>query len=167
MRCSDSIDAPLGPGFEGTSEGFVHQTCNLNRYAGDRVLLSFRYVTDGGVVFDGFWVDNVVLNGDVLTTGRSLGGWDSPTQINPTDVQAFVVQIVAFDAAGSMVHVTEIPLDDSFDGSLGATALTAALGTAGTTISAIVTYLDRSEQVQQQAPYTLTVNGVVQPGGGG
>jgi hypothetical protein len=112
-------------------------------------------------------VDNVEVGGDLLTTGRSLRGWDSPTEINPTDVQAFVVQIVAFDEAGDMVHVTEVPLDANFDGSLDAAALTAALGTSGSTISAIVTYLDRSEQVQQQAPYTLTVNGVVQPGGGG
>lgn len=166
VRCTDSIDAPLGPGYEDSSGGFVHQTCNLNRYAGERVIISFRYVTDGGVVFDGYWVDNVEVNGDVISTGRSLRGWDSPTEINPTDVQAFVVQIVAFDETGHMVHVTEVPLDANFDGSLSGNALTDALGTAGSTISAIVTYLDRTEQVQQQAPYTLTVNGVVQPGGG-
>ena len=166
VRCTDSIDAPLGPGFEGNSGGFVHETCNLRKYAGERVILSFRYVTDGGVIFDGFWVDNVEVGGDILSTGRSLRGWDSPTEINPTDVQAFVVQIVAFDQTGHVVHVTEVPLDANFDGSLSETALTDALGTSGSTISAIVTYLDRTEQVQQQAPYTLTVNGVAQPGGG-
>jgi hypothetical protein len=68
---------------------------------------------------------------------------------------------------GEVVHVFELPLDDNFDASLSDAALTDAIGTAGGTVAAIVTYLDRTEEVQQQAPYTLTVNDVVQPGGGG
>jgi hypothetical protein len=32
---------------------------------------------------------------------------------------------------------------------------------------AVVAYDEPTELVQQYAPYTLTVNGVVQPGGGG
>ncbi len=31
----------------------------------------------------------------------------------------------------------------------------------------MVAYDEPTEQVQQYAPYTLTVNGVLQPGGGG
>ena len=34
-----------------------------------------------------------------------------------------------------------------------------------TKVVAIVAYDEPTEQVQQYAPYTLTVNGVVQPGG--
>ena len=33
------------------------------------------------------------------------------------------------------------------------------------TVVAVVAYDEPTEQVQQYAPYTLTVNGVVQPGG--
>ncbi|HYF11071.1 MAG TPA: peptidase M6 [Actinomycetota bacterium] len=168
IRCSGTnVDGALGPAYEGRSGGWVHETCNLRRYAGENVVISFRYVTDGGVVFDGFWVDNISVGNDVVSTGRSLRPFDSPTQINPVDVQKFVVQIVAFDEVGEVVHVFELPLDDNFDASLTDTALTDAIGTAGGTVAAIVTYLDRTEEVQQEAPYTLTVNGVVQPGGGG
>ena len=41
------------------------------------------------------------------------------------------------------------------------------LGAAGRfeKVVAIVAYDEPTEQVQQYAPYTLTVNGVVQPGG--
>jgi hypothetical protein len=34
-------------------------------------------------------------------------------------------------------------------------------------VVAVVAYDEPTEQVQQYAPYTLTVNGVTQPGGGG
>ena len=168
IRCSGTnVDGALGPAYEGRSGGWIHETCNLNRYAGENVIISFRYVTDGGVVFDGFWVDNVMVGNDLISSGKSLRPFDSPTQITPTRVQQFVVQIVSFDDAGDVVHVHELALDEDFDGSLSGTELTDAIGTAGTTVAAIVTYLDRTEEVQQQAPYTLTVNGVVQPGGGG
>jgi immune inhibitor InhA-like protein len=166
VKCTDSIDGPLGPAFNSKSGGWLHESCNLKKYAGKKVILSFRYVTDGGVAFKGFYVDNVEVGGDVLSTGKNLKGWSSPTQIAPTQVQEFVVQLVSFDETGHVVHLAEIPLDSSFDGSLSGTELSNAIGTQGSTVAAIVTYLDRSEQVQQQALYTLSVNGVVQPGGG-
>jgi hypothetical protein len=165
VKCTDSIDAPLGPGFEGNSHGFTTQHCKLRKYAGERVLLSFRYVTDGGVAFDGYWVDDVTLDGRLITDGRSLKGWKSPTQINPVDVESWVVRLIAFDQTTQQVRMTTLELDGDFDGSLSGADLDALLGTTGNTIAAIVTHLDGSETVLQTAPYTLTVNGVVQPGG--
>jgi hypothetical protein len=169
VRCTDSIDGPFGPAFEGNSRGFVDQRCNLSRYAGDRVILAFRYVTDGGVAFDGFWVDEVVLDGREITSGNSLRGWDSPTQINPHDVGRWVVTLVSrSDGPGpsDFIMVHELVLDESWDGSLSGAELDAAIGTTGDLVAAVVTVLDRSEQILQTAAYTLTVNGVVQPGGG-
>ena len=135
MRCSDTIDAPLGPGFEGTSEGFVHQTCNLNRYAGDRVLLSFRYVTDGGVVFDGFWVDNVEVGGDVLhrPVARCAGGIHPRRSTRPTCRRSWS-RSSRSTRPDYMVHVHRGPARRRTPtGSLDATALWLALGTAGST----------------------------------
>jgi Immune inhibitor A peptidase M6 len=92
VPCKDSIDAPLGPGFEGISGGgkaprFVTETCKLTKYAGKKVLLAFRYVTDPGVQFQGFWIDDVTLDGQSLTDGRSLRGWKSVTQIHPVEAR--------------------------------------------------------------------------------
>ena len=165
VRCTDSVDAPLGPGFEGESDGFVHQECNLSRYAGDRVHLAFRYVTDGSVQFDGFWVDDVVLDGNLISNGNSLRGWKSPTQINPVDVKKLLVRLVVIDETTNQVRIGLLPLDENFDGTLEGADLDAIIGTTGSTVAAIVTFLDRSESVLQTAPYTLTVNGVEQPGG--
>ena len=165
VRCTDSIHAPLGPGFEGNSHGFVTEKCNLKKYAGKRVLLAFRYVTDPGVQLKGFWVDDVTLRGTLISDGKSLQGWKSPTQIHPVDVKGWFVRLVAIDETTHQVRIGEIPLDASFDGSLSGADLDAIIGTTGSTVSAIVTFLDRSETVFQTAPYTLTVNGVAQPGG--
>jgi hypothetical protein len=165
VRCTDSVNAPLGPGFEGESGGFVHQECDLSRYAGDRVHLAFRYVTDGSVQFDGFWVDDVVLDGREVSDGRTLKGWKSPTQINPVAVKRWLVRLVAIDETTQQVRIGTIVLDENFDGTLEGPDLDAIIGTTGSTVAAIVTYLDRSENVLQTAPYSLTVNGVEQPGG--
>ena len=165
VHCSDSIRAPLGSGFEGSSNGFVTERCNLKKYAGQRVLLAFRYVTDPGVQLKGFWVGAVVLDGTSISGGNSLRGWKSPTQIHPVDVKGWFVRLVAIDETTHEVRIGEIPLDAGFDGSLSGADLDAIIGTTGGTVSAIVTFLDRSETVFQTAPYTLTVNGVAQPGG--
>jgi hypothetical protein len=165
VRCADSVDAPLGPGFDGSSNGFVTEKCNLKRYAGKRVHLAFRYVTDGGVILPGVWVDDVVLNGRRISDGTTLKGWKSPTQVHPVDVKNWFVRLVAIDETTNEVRVGEMPLDENFDGSLSDAELDAVIGTTGSTVSAIVTFLDRSETVIQTAPYSLTVNGVVQPGG--
>ena len=171
VRCADSVDAPLGPGFDGVSGGgnkpkFVTETCNLKKYAGETVLLAFRYVTDGGVVLPGFWVDDVTLDGKLVSDGKSLQGWKSLTQIHPVDVEDWLVRLVAIDDQGQKeVLLGTIPLDANFDGSLSGQALEDVIGTQADTVAAIVTYFDSTETVLQTAPYSLTVDGVVQPGG--
>ena len=165
VRCTDSVNAPLGPGFEGSSRGFVHQECDLSAYSGERVLLAFRYVTDGAVIEQGIWVDDVTLDGRLLSDGRSLDGWKSPTQINPVHVKRWLVRLVAIDETKQQVRIGTLELDEDFDGTLEGAELDALIGTTGSTVAAIVTFLDRSETVLQTAPYTLTVNGVEQPGG--
>ena len=165
VGCTDSIDAPLGPGFDGDSGGFVTERCNLHRYAGDQVILAFRYVTDGGVILPGYWVGKVDLDGQVVSNGTGLKGWKSITQIHPVDVKKWVVRLVAIDETTHQVRIGTLTLDGNFDGSLSGADLDALIGTTGSTVAAIVTFLDRTEQTLQTAPYTLTVNDVLQPGG--
>ena len=72
---------------------------------------------------------------------------------------------IEFVEAGSDVSIGSIPLDGNFDGSLSGADLDAIIGTTADTVAAIVTFEDSTETVLQTAPYTLTVDGVVQPGG--
>jgi hypothetical protein len=158
----------FGQGFNGENDPpvFAPQTCDLTRYAGQTVGLAFRIFNDGGVHFTGFWVDNVAIDGTVISDGSTLAGWQSATEYNPIEVESYTVQLVAYDDPGhTEAHVFSIPIDTSFHGELTGDAVTAAIGSTANVVSAIVTYHDRTELVAQYAPYSLSVNGVTQPGG--
>jgi len=153
------------PGFTGNSNGWRSERFDLSAYAGERILLSFRYVTDGGVDLPGWWVDEVAVGGKTISVGSAIGEWSSPTEIVSTPVAGFTVQLVAYDDAGTEAWVGDIELDGSFDGSLSGAEVAAEVGTTAETVGAIVTYDEPTEDVLQYAPYRLTVNGVLQPGG--
>ena len=150
------------------------------------MVLAFRMVTDSSVHFDGFWVDDVAVDGTVLSDGSTLSGWSSPTEFNPIDVEGYTVRLVAYETHnhartwtrtsvvwrtrprtrhGREAWIATLRLDDSFHGALFGGWLRKAIGDDADVVSVIVTYHDSTEQVQQYAPYTLTVNGVLQPGG--
>jgi hypothetical protein len=164
------------PGFTGTSGGgetaaWIQTSFDLSAYAGQTILLSFRYVTDSGVDLPGWWIDDVAVGSVPLADGSSLEGWQSPTQISPVPVSGFTVQLVAYSTKAVFgrplfpVRVYTLPLDGQFHGSLDRIGVLRNLGPLADVVAAIVTYDDPSESVDQYAPYTLTVEGVLQPGG--
>nr|WP_249745607.1 immune inhibitor A domain-containing protein [Mesobacillus boroniphilus] len=55
------------PGYTGSSNGWVHESINLNEYVGQSVQLQFRYMTDWGTALNGFFVDNVKVTADGAT----------------------------------------------------------------------------------------------------
>jgi hypothetical protein len=178
LQCTDTVDdtdpalGNVGPGFGQGFNGehdppvFAPQTCDLTPYAGQTVGLAFRIFNDAGVHFTGFWVDNVAIGGTVISDGSTLDGWQSATQYNPIEVEGYTVQLVAYDDPGhTEAHVFSIPIDASFHGVLTGADVVAAIGSTANVVSAIVTYHDGTELVAQYAPYTLSVNGVTQPGG--
>jgi hypothetical protein len=145
---------------------WVNESFNLGDYAGKTILVSFRYVTDGGVVEDGWWIDDVKVGDTTLTDGSTTTGWQSPTQANPVEVAAFTVQLVAYTDDHTKAWLAQVPIAPAtHSASLDRAALEAALGTEAQTVAAIVTYDEPTEQVNQYAPYTLTVNNKVQAGG--
>jgi hypothetical protein len=152
------------PGFTGDSGTWRSQSASLAAYAGKNVLVAFRYITDSGVDEAGFWVRNISAAGTTLPSG-SLTGWQSATEVRPIAVQGFTVQLVAYGADGAPVWVSRMPLNTQFDGELTGAALSDAIGSAATTVAAIVMYDDDTETAPKQAGYSLTVNGVTQPGG--
>ena len=158
------------PGFTSYSGGWKTENCDVSAYAGQDVLLSFRAFNDPGTLGSsgdippGFWVDDVTVDGAVVSDG-TLAGWQSPSQVNPPAVAGWTVQLVAYDGSGNAWYYN-LPLDSSFHGSLDVAAIQAALGTTATTVGAIVMQDDPTETVGDQASYSLRVNGVLQLGGG-
>jgi hypothetical protein len=163
------------PGFTGDSAGWKAETCNLEAYAGDEVLVSFRNMTDpntqgnGIEIPPGFWLDDVTLGTTLLSDGSTLSGWMSATQARPIPVEGFTVQLVAYKRADtSPVRIATINLNGNFDATLNANQLAGLLGQGNNAdvIGAVVMYDESTESINDYAPYALTVNGVKQPGGG-
>lgn len=151
------------PGLTGASDGWVTQTADLSAYAGEDVLIGFRYVTDAAVDEAGFWVRNVDVAGTALPTD-SLDGWKSITQVNPLEVPGWTVQLIGIRKNGeSWIH--RMKLDKSFSGELDKKQLRKVLGTKAGIVSALVMADDPSETLTKYARYSLKVNKKLQPGG--
>jgi len=58
------------PGLTGTSPNWpewMTMTFNLTDYAGETVLLGFRYMTDAATLGEGWYIDNIRVNGDTIS----------------------------------------------------------------------------------------------------
>src|SRR5262245_8030676 len=155
------------PGFTGYSGGWKAETCSLSGYSGT-VLLAFRTFNDpatlgeSAAVDPGFWVDNVKVGSTVISDGSDIASWKSTTQVHPTSVSNFVVTLMSVN--GKKITLKQLPLNGDFAVKNKAD-VQKYIDKNADLVAAIVTYDDPSETSDQYAPYQLTVNGAVQPGG--
>lgn len=157
-----TVAGPLGPALNGTTFGFEAHSFDLSAYAGQSILVSLRYVSDLGVNEGGLLVDDVTLGGTAVSDGSSLAPFDSPTEVRPVPVYNWNVRLVAF-TEGANPKVLQLEFDgmNSFELRKGDVKRLRKYEK----VVAIVAYDEPTETQRQYAPYTLTVNGVVQPGG--
>ena len=59
-----TVDAPLGPGLNGTTTGSSRTRTTCRPTPARAILLGFRYVSDGGVNEGGLLVDDITVGGD-------------------------------------------------------------------------------------------------------
>jgi hypothetical protein len=157
-----TTEGPLGPSLNGTTDGFEPHTFDLSAYAGQTVLISFRYVSDGGVNEGGLLLDDIAVGGTAVSDGSSLAPFRSPTEIHPQAVQNWNLKLVGI-REGRTPTVLQVEFDGKRHVDLNRLELTPAV--PFDKVVAIVATDDPTELVQQFAPYTLKVNGVTQPGG--
>lgn len=138
---------------------------DLSDWAGDDVLIGFRYMTDGAFALPGWWVDDISLGGAVVTDGSSVEGLSSYDELNPSSVEGWNLTLIGYKSnsrgAPAAVLTTEVAPGEpiSFDrGDLRNFR-------RHDVVAAIVTLDDSTEQLFKYAPYELTVNGQLQPGG--
>jgi immune inhibitor InhA-like protein len=144
-----TVQGLLGPGLTGASGKVVTASYNLRAYAGKKVLLGLRYVSDKVVNKGGWRIGKISLGERVLSDGSTLTGWKSPTALVPTPVHSWHVTLVGIDGKRAQI----VPVDKF------------ALLKAYPKVVAIVAYDEPTEKVHQYAPYRLVVNGKLQPGG--
>ncbi len=152
------------PGFNGEG-GWKNESFDLSAYAGKTVLLGFRYFSDANTNGEGWWIDNVSVGTTQVSDGASVAGWQTYTQVAPVPVHGYTVQLVSYTPGEGNVLVQRLRVDGDFAGSLNKGQLRQLLGHQASVVAAIVMFDDPSETADEYAPYRLTVNGVVQPGG--
>jgi hypothetical protein len=145
-----TVAGPLGPGLTGTSGAVLPLSYNLSAYAGKKVLLALRYVSDSAVNRGGWRIGKVTLGSQNVSDGSTLDGWKSPSALVPTPVDAWHVTLVGLDAKRAAV----VPLNRFADLA------------SYPKIVAVIAYDEPTEKIKQYAPYTLVANGTLQPGGG-
>ncbi|MEP9361785.1 peptidase M6 [Nocardioides sp. CN2-186] len=144
------------PGFTGDSGEWKTENADLSAYAGKKILIGFRYITDPGVNESGFWVRDIHVGGTTLPSD-SLAGWKTITQVVPVSVPDWTVQLVGI-ADNKVTWYHKLKIDKSFEGSIKGKDLQKALGgKKATTVAALVTMDDPSESITQYGKYQLTV----------
>ncbi|HEX7063516.1 MAG TPA: choice-of-anchor J domain-containing protein [Bacillales bacterium] len=89
------------PGFTGTNEGWTTESFDLSQYAGQQILVSFRYLTDPAAVYPGWYVDNVQIPEIGFSNdGSSLEDFSSLAEILQKNPIQYAVSFVHEKTSG-------------------------------------------------------------------
>lgn len=95
---SDTTGNSFGCGYNGASNGWITESVDLSDYAGERVTLSFEYVTDEAVTAEGFIVDDILIPEIGYQTDFETddAGWvgEGFVRINNVLPQTFLISII-------------------------------------------------------------------------
>jgi hypothetical protein len=162
-----SIIAEL-PGFNGDADWHA-ESFDLSAWAGKTVLLRFRMMTDGatlgngGPIEAGWLLDDVKVGGTLVSDG-TLTGWgtDAPP------IAGYTLQLISIGAKdGKRATLIQESLQSGKTYSLNIKKLfaNALKRDPAETVAMLVMYDESTESIPRYAPYSLKVNGVLQPGG--
>ncbi|MGQ0630399.1 MAG: peptidase M6 immune inhibitor A [Sporichthyaceae bacterium] len=155
--------APAGNALTGTSVVPVPMTFDLTAFAGKKVLLGFRHVSDAAVNEGGWYIDDVRLGDRLISDGSSLDGLRPYSAASAVKVRPWTITIVGLDSENRRAHV--IPFTGTYAARLGPAQLRALKSYPR--LVAVISHDDPSESLLTYAQYALTVNGLTQLGGRG
>jgi hypothetical protein len=150
---ADPLQVAVGPGYHGTSGGgeepaWVDERIDLSAYSGP-ILIRFEYVTDGGVLGEGWAVRDVRVSssdGSVSIGDPHSTGWLLLESALP---QTYAARLI-ITRDGGAIDVLDIPLDSENQGELRFDATGA--------FDAIVAIAGTTEGTRQPAPYTIELS---------
>jgi hypothetical protein len=145
------------PGFTGSSgDGvppgeWVTESFDLSAYAGQDILVAFRYVTDWAFFEAGWFIDNVMVDGELISDGSDASVFMDITEVLPIN-NDFTVTFVAYKGQGNgrQYNVVTLKLDELTE--TGMINLNKALKWADQAVM-IVTF-DAPEGFTRYADYT-------------
>jgi len=102
------------PGLTGTLATWTPMSFDLSAYAGQEILVAFRYVTDWVYSYAGWYVDNVMVDGVLVSDGSSIDPFQSYSELFPVETD-FLVTVVRVKSTpkGAIFQVREMALDDA------------------------------------------------------
>jgi hypothetical protein len=145
----DPVRIAMGAGYTGKSGGgpaWLDERIDLSRFAGQRLLLRFEYVTDGATHGEGWIVDDVNLDGVATQPQWSSNGW---VEVDADLPQTYAVRVFGEGAGGEPV-VLDVSLDDTGRGEL-------RFETTGLT-DVVIAIAGTTEGTIQRAPYTIELD---------
>lgn len=100
------------PGLTSYITSWITLTYDLSAYAGD-ILIAFRMVTDWATHYEGWWIDNVYVDGALISDGSDATIFKDITEVLPID-NDFTVSLVGIKnmGNGNQYKVMMMELDD-------------------------------------------------------
>jgi len=129
------VGLAYGPGYTGTSSGWIQESIDLSAYAGKTILLRFEQVTDDATSLTGFAIDDIEIPELALADHvDGASGWQAEGFLRVTGPlrQEFIVQVIE---EGSPPNVTRVALDADNRAEIalvGPAIITVSGATAGT-----------------------------------
>ena len=81
-------------------DGWITMEFDLDAYAGETVMIGFRYMTDWGTVYEGWYISEASVSGEPLTLTPVI------PEVGPADFEVTVIWV--FEICG---HTTYVPMD--------------------------------------------------------
>ncbi|MFC1935539.1 hypothetical protein ACFLX9_02080 [Chloroflexota bacterium] len=143
----------FGPGYTGSSGGWLQDQVDLTPYRGQEVLVRFEYMTDEAIHGPGLCVDNIAMPAvtffdDVETDD---GVWDTRGFIRTANrvPQSYVLRVIE---VGAEPRVRDIPLDEN------QTATFTIEGLGSRIDHAVIVVAGTADQTTLPAPFQLEVS---------
>ena len=95
---------------------WINLSYDLSAYSGD-ILLAFRYMTDWGTTYEGWFVDNVYVDDTLISDGSSVDNFMSYAEFMGIENKYTVTLIGERNVKGKTQYAVETILEDGYTGS--------------------------------------------------
>jgi hypothetical protein len=139
------------PGLTGWSGAWINMSYDLSAYAGQNILVAFRYVTDWATYYDGWFIDNVYVNGTLISDGSTPTPFHDLTYYLPVN-NDYTLTFVGMKTVGKGNDYKVVSMKLNHVTEQGLFELNKVLKWS-TKVAMLVTF-DAPEGVTYYAPYT-------------
>lgn len=103
------------PGLTGWISETVTLSYDLSPYAGEDILVGFRMVTDWATHYGGWWIDNVYVDGEMISDGSSAEPFWDITEIRPIELDFSVTLVGIWEKHGKPHYIVRDMYIDDMD----------------------------------------------------